>query len=421
MLNILPDLSFPLASFTYTLHNGLQCCFIPRKDQHDYYASLTVKFGAYHTYLPDHKSIPSGTAHFLEHIIFSADALQSYQALGTFANASTNYDKTTYRIQFSSELERNIQLLFDIVLQLRLTNEQIDNERSIINHELKNTSDRAEWKALYHLLEALYDNNPIRNPIGGTSRSLEDINESILQDCFQYYYQPANMILFVTGDFQVEEVKRYVENYQWHRHCFTKRHIEAPLYEEPANSRVKFFEDTSVIASPYYLRGWKYNDMNLQGQQLMERSLMISILLEVIFGKTSQLYNKLIAATVISDDFEWQFECFTGLGTAIIGGYTMDARLLDQYIVEYIETVKQSGFAEEDITRVKKYFIGMYVRHMEDAHQLATIFTDWQVRGASVLHAFNLLNSLNVNDINDLLSQLFIAENSAVALLTPIS
>lgn len=420
-MNILPKLSFPFASFTCTLRNGLQCCFVPRKDQHDYYASLTVKFGSYHTYLPNDKPIPSGTAHFLEHIIFSADALQGCRDLGTFANASTNYDKTTYRIQFSNELEHNIQLLFDIIFQFKPTGEQIDNERKIIDHELKNTSDRTEWKALYHLLEGLYEYNPIRNPIGGTHRSLQDIDESILHDCFQYYYQPSNMLLFVTGDFQAEDVKRYVEHYNWYRYDFIPQPVEIPLYSEPSYSSVKFFEDVSVIAAPYYLRGWKCSDMNMQGQQLMERSLKLSILLEAIFGKTSPLYDKLMAETLISDDFEWQFECFPGLGTAIIGGFTTDARLLDQYIMEYVEAVKHSGIAEENLMRVKKYFIGMYVRHMEDAHQLATIFNDWHVRGASALHVFELLGTLTINDINDLLSQLFIAENSAVALLTPIS
>jgi len=415
-------MNFPLESFNFTLSNGLQCCFIPRKGILDNYASLAVKFGSYHTYLPNQKTIPLGTAHFLEHLIFSAEALKNYQPLGTFANATTNYDKTTYSIQFSTNIQRNIYLLFDIVFQLKLTSEQIENERKIIQHELRNISDKTEWISLYYLLETMYFNNPIRNPIGGNMDSLYDINLSILQDCFQYYYQPSNMFLFVTGDFQIEELKKYVEDYNWLHHFNNYFHYEIPFYSEPTISRKKIFEQTSLISSsPYYLRGWKFNFTYLQGQQLMEESLKISILLEAIFGKTSRLYEKLNAEALISNDFEWQFESFPGLGTAIVGGYTTDTHLIDRYIVDYIEMMKKSGFDPEDLERIKRHFIGMYVRCMDEAHQLATIFNDWQARGANLVNIFYTLINLDLYEIDSLLKQLFICENSSVVVLSPKS
>ena len=60
--------------------------------------------------------------------------------------------------------------------------------------------DHPHWRVYFNLLESLYQVHPVRNDIAGTIESIAQITPELLYKCYQTFYHPNNMAVFVTGD-----------------------------------------------------------------------------------------------------------------------------------------------------------------------------------------------------------------------------
>ena len=68
----------------------------------------------------------------------------------------------------------------------------------------------AQKHNFYGLLENLYINNPIHIPILGTIESINKINKDLLLKCYKKFYNPQNMMLFVAGNFNPEQIMKLI-------------------------------------------------------------------------------------------------------------------------------------------------------------------------------------------------------------------
>ena len=66
--------------------------------------------------------------------------------------------------------------------------------------------DNPEWRVFFNLLKALYEKHPVRNDIAGTAESISRITKDILYQCYNTFYHPRNMALFVIGNVSPKEV-----------------------------------------------------------------------------------------------------------------------------------------------------------------------------------------------------------------------
>lgn len=72
--------------------------------------------------------------------------------------------------------------------------------------------DYPEWRVYLNAMEAMYHNNPIKIDITGTIETISHIDKEILYKCYNTFYNPSNMALVVSGDFEpdkiLEEIKK---------------------------------------------------------------------------------------------------------------------------------------------------------------------------------------------------------------------
>jgi predicted Zn-dependent peptidase len=193
-----------------TLDNGLKVCAISFPGIKTVTLRCIVFVGSIFE-TPDH----NGISHFLEHMLFrgnqklgSARELSlKMEALGGELNAVTSFDLTEFWLDYHLDfLEIGIEQ-FCQFLQFPIF-EQLEIERSIILEEIK--ADYNEENQLVDLdtlnALALWPTHPIGLPITGNEHSLTNITKQDLEDWFQRYYQPGNMILSTIGDFDPERV-----------------------------------------------------------------------------------------------------------------------------------------------------------------------------------------------------------------------
>jgi zinc protease len=156
-----------------------------------------------------------GVAHFLEHMAFNGsenypegEMFKALQRLGiqigSSANASTDFDNTTFALSLPSTrpdtLNTGFKILREIVGSLTLSEEAIVRERGVILSE-ERARDTPGMRANLAQLHALFAGQkyPNRFPIGKLE-FIKNATSAQLRSFYERHYRPERALLVVAGD-----------------------------------------------------------------------------------------------------------------------------------------------------------------------------------------------------------------------------
>ncbi|MEU4249225.1 pitrilysin family protein [Amycolatopsis sp. NPDC026612] len=202
----------------YTLDNGLRVVLAP--DATAPVVGVSVHYDVGFRSEPEGRT---GFAHLFEHLMFqgseSLEKLAHFRHVqssgGTF-NGSTHPDYTDYfEVLPSAALERALFLEADRMRAPKLTAENLANQIDVVKEEIRlNVLNRPyggfPWITLPPVLYSTFPN--AHNGYGG----FEDLESATVEDCaafFDTYYSPANAVLTVAGDFEVDDAKKLIEDH----------------------------------------------------------------------------------------------------------------------------------------------------------------------------------------------------------------
>lgn len=252
--------AFPLSGNpirVFTLDNGLQ---VVMKEQHEknLVAVNAYVMGGSRTESPD----ISGLSHYYEHLIFRGgtdrqlelETRKEFMGLGTFYGFTSD-DVTCYYIVSTREnLDEALWRHADAVMNLDLTQENIDQERQVVVEEYNMYWDRPDYRVYYMLMETAYQIHPYRiSPIG----SKEVIQTSDIEKFRTFYderYVPNQIVLACVGDFDTEALLEKVETL-WGGYPRGKDSFELGL-TEPEQTGFREVSAEMKAANSYMLWGF---------------------------------------------------------------------------------------------------------------------------------------------------------------------
>ena len=203
------------------LENGLEVYLIPYTNKSNYTMHYLTKYGSIQTtFIPYGKkekiTVPDGIAHFLEHKMFEQedgiDPFTFASKTGTYSNASTNYECTRYYFEGNKAFSENLNYLLDFVGSPYFTDENVEKEKGIIGQEIKQYDDEAEWAFEEVMKKALLQKDNHRVDIAGTVESIYKITKEDLYNTYYTFYQPSNMMLLISGEFDQNEAIEIIKN-----------------------------------------------------------------------------------------------------------------------------------------------------------------------------------------------------------------
>ena len=92
--------------------------------------------------------------------------------------------------------------------------ETVDKEKGIIAEEIKMYQEQPGYKIMFNTLRAMYQKHPIKVDIAGSVESIYNITKDDLYLCYETFYHPSNMVLFVVGDVNPENIRDIVETHE---------------------------------------------------------------------------------------------------------------------------------------------------------------------------------------------------------------
>lgn len=391
------------------LENGLTVMIIPKKGIQKKYMIWATHYGSNESsfVVPGEEEIttvPNGVAHFLEHKLFEQEngtnSLDVLTALGVQANAYTTNDHTAYLFECTNHFFEAMDELMDYVQHPYFTDENVEKEKGIIGQEIMMYDDYPEWRVYLNAMQAMYHNNPVKIDIVGTIETISKIDKEILYKCYQTFYNPSNMAMVLCGDFEpenmIEEIKK--------RLIETKPsgEIKRIYPDEPEEIVQERIEQKLEVSQPLYTIGIKDT-----GNCDVKKHIAMEILLNLLIGRSSNLYKELYKEGIIYSQPNLEYEFSHIYAHALIDGQSNDPEKVYQKFKDEINKFKTEGIKEEDFNRMKKMIYGAYIKEYNDVTDIARMFLADYFKGINSFDYLEEIQGITIEYVEQILKDVF--------------
>lgn len=400
------------------LDNGLEIYMIPYKNKSNYTMHYLTKYGSIQTtFIPygkqDKITVPDGIAHFLEHKMFEQedgiDPFTFASKTGTYSNASTNFECTRYFFEGNQAFKENLDYLLDYVGSPYFTDENVEKEKGIISEEIKQYDDEVEWTFEEELKKALLKKDNHRIDIAGTIESIKKITKEHLYDTYYTFYQPSNMFLVISGDFDKDLALNTIKENKTLKKAQSNFEIKVFNEEEPLEVNNKKVVLELPVATTKVGYGIKIPLKNIKDTYLF--GLYIGMMLNIKFGLSSSCREELKKNQLITS-FYTEREI---IGDYLIIIFKAESEKPDSFVEKIKEELTDIDINEEDINRLKKVWVSSEVIMIDNINMtLENIVSDIIEYGKVIANRVDIFRSLNKKEYMSMLSKVDFTNASTV-------
>ncbi|MBQ7140608.1 MAG: insulinase family protein [Bacilli bacterium] len=407
------------------LDNGLEVYMIPNNNVKNVYATFTTKYGSIHDeFVPINSnkmiSVPKGIAHFLEHKMFEQEdginPFEFFSKSGTNANAHTALKNTTYEFMGPNNFIENINYLLDYVQELYITDDSVEKEKGIIEQELKMYMDDPFWSMYDGIRNNIFSQNPTKYPIGGTVESIYKITKEDLEKCYNTFYNPANMFVVITGNFDPNITLNEIKENQEKKNFKPMEKVKIKEYKENDKVVKDYMEIEKNIDINKFSYGIKINLSKLGNISEKKKRLYISIIFDTLFGITSEFYEQMTEKNYLSSPLGID-KIYTDTHALItlIG----ETNFPKELFAEINALLKNLNIEETDLERSKKILHSINIKMFDNIEDLNdTIISNVINYGTFDENFIKLSNELNMDELKKILKKLDVS-NKAIFLVKP--
>jgi predicted Zn-dependent peptidase len=407
------------------LDNGLEVYILPKHGFSKTYATFTTRYGSIdNDFVVPGKGrvkVPDGIAHFLEHKMFEekeGDVFAEFSAHGASANAFTSFDRTAYLFSSTQDVPHNVETLLNFVQNPYFTDQNVEKEKGIIGQEIRMYEDDPDWRVYFGLIANYYHNHPIKIDIAGTVESISQITKELLYQCYETFYHPSNMLLFIVGAVNPEEMMELVRQNQAKKSYGQQAPIERFYPEEPETVAQKRSVVNLPVGIPKCLFGFKDKKVGITGDELLKREVATEILLDILFSPSSDLYQKLYDAGLINSGFGADYSGETQYGFSIIGGDTKDPDALVSMVESELKQVLAKGIDEESFMLSKKKKTGEFLRALNSVEFIANSFTKYRFGETDLFVRADVLEGITLEEVSARLKEHIDFDQFSVSIVT---
>jgi predicted Zn-dependent peptidase len=374
----------------HTLPNGLRLRVLPDR---------LVPAVSYYTFFGvgsrNERPGITGISHLFEHMMFNGSERfgpkefdRILESHGGASNAYTSNDVTAYHEDFASEaLPVVIDLESDRMRGLRLTDEALEQERSVVMEERRLRTENSHFGLLEEQLESLvYQAHPYRWPVIGW---MDDIARIGREDClafFRTYYAPGNAAIYVCGDVDPDDLLRRVE--AAYGAIPAGPPVPPPVGGEPPQRGERRAAIRFPANAPAMLAGFR-------GPAARERDTAVLDVLQACLsmGEGSRLRRRIVQELelAVSVGIGWSWRADPGvfmISLELAPGAS--TRKAEEAVWRELERVATAGVTERELTRARALLRSSTLHELATrngvAHALGqaeALLGDWREAGRS--------------------------------------
>ncbi len=400
------------------LPNGLQVFLLPKKSVSKTYGIFMTNYGSTdQSFVPmgqeEEVTVPDGVAHFLEHKLFEKedhDVFADFLKQGASPNAFTSFTKTAYLFSATKMVQENVTTLLDFVQSPFFSDESVEKEKGIIGQEIKMYDDQPDWQSFMGTIKNMYQNNPVNIDIAGTVSSVNTITKEDLYTCYNTFYHPSNMVLFLIGNFDHLTLIDIIEKNQQEKNFPPMSEIKRAIPDEPEGVAEKETIIHLPVSIPKVTIGIKESNKRLKEEELLMRETFQGMLLDYFFSPSGSFYEQLYEENLIDDSFEYSTTVEENFNFSLISSNTEHPEAFANRVQELLVSTNGMEITEEHLSVMKKKRIGQLLRSMNSLEFIANQYINYYFSGIDFFNQFSFIQEVSVQELNSFLSG-WIAEN----------
>ncbi len=354
-------------------------------------------------------TLPRGLAHFLEHKLFENEdgstADDVFSALGAYDNAYTSNERTAYLFSTTENVKEALSHLLYFVTHPYFTKATVKKEIGIIAEEIRGCLDDPYDRCYMNMLDAMYFENPVKNEICGSEKSISEITPKVLYKCCEDFYTPENMVLAVCGNITAEETLEIVD-----REIGTeKREFRAihKSFSEPKEVKNDYAEKKMPVGKPLFCIGVKDTNIPESPIERYRRTEGMNILLHMMFSEAGEFYLEMLEKGIVSPGFDSGYSASPTTAYVMFSGESDEPRLLLEKIKERISLCKTQGLDASDFEREKKCVYASYISDFDSTEDIAFALTSYAYDGIDLFKHPEIIEGIDFDYITELLNTVF--------------
>ncbi len=411
---------FDLDLYTETLDNGLLINIVPKNNVNNIYVTFSTKYGSVHDeFIPidsdEYYKVPMGVAHFLEHKVFEqedgVDPFTVFSTNGADANANTSSYKTTYLFSGPTNFEDNLNYLLDYVQTPYFTDENVEKEKGIIEQEIKMLNDKPYWFLYEKTIDNCFINHPIKYPVGGTVKTIKEITKEDLYKCYNTFYHPSNMFITISGNIDPVKTIEIIKNNQ-NKKVFSKfKKIEIKTYDEPDKVCKKYEKEIFDLSIPKVSLSYK---INIKDYDINILRLYLNIYFSLLLDSTSLLDEELRNKNIISSEIYYE-SVYTDKHILYILNF--ESKEYNIVLDKLNNLIGKVFISDKDLDRKKKTFKSSFIYRSDNIFSINSKIDSDIIRYNEVkLDDFDIIDSLNIDEMNSIISSIDFSNTSTLIL-----
>lgn len=402
--------------------SGLRAYVMPKPGYQKTYAMFATNFGSIDDKfkLPETGEmfeVPDGVAHFLEHKLFSmkdGSAMDKFAAMGSSSNAYTSFTHTSYLFSCTEGFNESFKLLLDFVQNPYITDESVENEKGIIGQEIRMYEDDPDWQVYFNFINCLYNDFAVKKDIAGTVESISGIDRELLYKCFKTFYDPSNMVIFVVGDVDHENVFKMIEeNVPAEKEKLNIEHFYAKEKDEVKTNRKEAICDVSM---PIFMYGYK---LNPNFEDISKTEIALDILMEMLVGRGSDLYEELYESGLVTSPLGVDITIEKNYAFLNVSGESREYDEVINRIKNAIVNLKENGINEEAFNRTRNKLVGEYIRQFNSVDKISHMFMANIFRNVDIFEYANIYMDVTVEDVKNVLDKYLDFTKEAISVVKP--
>jgi predicted Zn-dependent peptidase len=402
--------------------NGLRCILMPMKNFKKKYCIYLVDYGANDiNYYNNSKKVSTskGIAHFLEHKMFEQkgeDAFGKFSKIGAYSNAYTSHTSTAYLFETTESFYKGLEILLSFLTAPAFSKEGVEKEKDIIRQELDMYKDDADWMVYFNLLSCMYKDHPLTFDMVGTEESLANITKEELMKCYRSFYTGNNSMIISVGDLDNQEFFKEIENLN----TLKKENNEKIVKENNKTTKgiVKQFNKYSLpVAKPIFSIGIKDDFWCDNVKNKVEKSIIMDMGLDILFGASSNCFNELYQKQMIDAPLNPGYNYGRDYGFSIMGGTSHSPKQVVQRINQALKEVPNVT-TKEALDRARLRYKSNIIKALDNPSEAAAFLSECFTNQVTPMEYMDLVQYIELERVIQSLEQSLNRDNLCLSVVS---
>jgi predicted Zn-dependent peptidase len=404
------------------LKNGLTLLMVPIGDAASITMSIFVKAGSRY----EEKRI-NGISHFLEHLHFKGSKhyptakilSETVDSIGGEFNANTGKEHTQYFIRAAYEhLPLVFKVLTDMLQNPLFDEKEMQREKGVIIEEINMYKDNPQIHVESLFEETLWSDTCLGRDIAGTAEVIRLITRKDILDYRQKFYQPGNMIIAISGNFDKKQLEDLVSSH-WERKESKKFGNYKAVTENQKAPRLsiqnKITEQAHMIVG---FAAYSYRHKN---------NYPLRVLSTVLGGgMSSRMFLRIRERLGLAYYVGTSFNNYLDTGDFFVqaGLKVASAPQALEVILEELRKARDHGITPKELKKAQEYMKGKIALSMEDPHEKLEWYLGQEAfagRIKTIKQAFEELDKVSIEEVAKVAQDLIRNDQLNMAIVGPFA